>query len=127
MRIFPGLLKRFRKDQRGNIAVIFGLAVIPLISAVGCAVDYSEASRMKAKLQSAADAAAVASISKNSQGWLSASQMTGNGPVTAAQTDAMNIFYGNINTVYQQAATNNLFSLNMAQTNATVTKTGVGL
>jgi Flp pilus assembly protein TadG len=127
MRNFSGLMNRFRTDRRGNIAVIFGIALIPLISAVGCAVDYSEASRMKAKLQSAADAAAVASISKNSQGWLAASQMTGNGAVTAAQTDAMNIFYGNINTVYKQAATNNLFSLNASGTKATVTKTGVGL
>jgi Flp pilus assembly protein TadG len=126
MRVF-GLVNRFRRDQRGNIAVIFGIACIPVLSAVGCGIDYSEASRMKAKLQSAADAAAVASISKNSQGWLAASQMTGNGAVTTAQTDAMNIFYGNINTVYQQAANNGLFSLNAALTKATVTKTGVGL
>jgi Flp pilus assembly protein TadG len=127
MHIFSGLMKRFRTDQRGNIAVIFGIAVIPIISAVGVAVDYSEASRMKAKLQSAADAAAVASISQNSQGWLAASQMTGNGAVTTAQTDAMNIFYGNVYTVYKQAASNNLFSLNTSLTNATVTKTGAGL
>jgi Flp pilus assembly protein TadG len=127
MRIFPGLMNRFRRDQRGNIAVIFGIAIIPIISAVGCAVDYSEASRMKAKLQSAADAAAVASISKNSQGWVAASQMTGNGPVTTAQTDAMNIFYGNVNTVYKQATNSGLFSLNSSGTNAVVTKTGVGL
>lgn len=127
MHIFSGLMKRFRTDQRGNIAVIFGIAIIPIISAVGCAVDYSEASRMKAKLQSAADAAAVASISKNSQGWLAASQMTGNGAVTTAQTDAMNIFYGNVNTVYKQATNNGLFSLNASGTSATVTKTGVGL
>lgn len=70
MRSFSSLLNRFRRDRRGNIAVIFGIACIPLISAVGCAIDYSEATRMKAKLQSAADAAAVASISQNSRaGW----------------------------------------------------------
>ena len=53
--------------------------------------------------------------------------MTGNGAVTTAQTDAMNIFYGNVNTVYKQATNNGLFSLNASGTNATVTKTGVNL
>ena len=31
---------RFRRDQRGNIAVIFAIACVPLISAIGCAIDY---------------------------------------------------------------------------------------
>ncbi len=119
MRSFSSLLNRFRKDRRGNIAVIFAIACIPLISAVGCAIDYSEATRMKAKLQSAADAAAVASISENSPGWLAASNMTGNGEVTAAETAATNIFTGNI-----KGANNSLFTLNSIGTAATVTKTG---
>jgi Flp pilus assembly protein TadG len=123
-------MNRFRRDQRGNIAVIFGIACLPVLSAIGCAVDYSEASRMRAKLQSAADAAAVASISQNSQGWLAASQMTGNGQVTTAETDAMNIFSGNINNVYNPGNPNpgaNLFTLNTPPTTAVVTKTGVNL
>ena len=128
MRLFSGLVNRFRRDQRGNIAVIFGIACIPVLSAIGCGVDYSEASRMRAKLQSAADAAAVASISQNSQGWLAASQMTSNGAVTTAQTDAMNIFLGNINNVYNPGNPSaNLFTLNTSGTAAVVTKTGVSL
>jgi Flp pilus assembly protein TadG len=96
MRSFSGLLNRFRWDRRGNVAVIFAIACVPLISAIGCAIDYSEAMRLKAKMQSAADAAAVASISQQSAGWLAASQMSGNGQVTVAQTDATNIFNGNL-------------------------------
>ena len=122
MRSFSSLLNRFRRDQRGNIAVIFGIACVPLISAVGCAIDYSEATRMKAKLQSAADAAAVASISQQSPGWLAAANMTGNGEVTAAETAATNIFTGNIT-----GANNTLFTLNAKQTTATVMKTGPNL
>jgi Flp pilus assembly protein TadG len=130
MRASSGLMNRFRRDQRGNIAVIFGIACLPILSAVGCGVDYSEASRMRAKLQSAADAAAVASISQNSQGWLAASQMSGNGTVATAQTDAMNIFLGNINNVYNPGNPNpgaNLFTLNTPPTATVVTKTGVNL
>jgi Flp pilus assembly protein TadG len=128
MRAFSGLMNRFRRDQRGNIAVIFAIACIPILAAVGCGVDYSEASRMRAKLQSAADAAAVASISQNSQGWLAASQMTSDGPVTTAQTDATKIFLGNINNVYNPGNPGaNMFTLNTPPTAATVTKTGVNL
>jgi Flp pilus assembly protein TadG len=119
MRSLSRLMNRFRRDQRGNIAVIFAIACVPLISAIGCAIDYSEAMRIKAKMQSAADAAAVASISQNSTGWLAASNMTGNGPVTVAQTDATGIFNGNV------TASSSLF--NNKTVVATVMKTGPAL
>src|ERR1700761_7837928 len=96
MRPFSGLMKRFAKDRRGNIAVIFAIACVPVISSIGCALDYSEATRIKAKMQSAADAAAVASISQNSAGWLASTAQSSNGPVTVAQTQAVNIFNGNV-------------------------------
>jgi Flp pilus assembly protein TadG len=96
MRSYFSSMDRFRRDQRGNIAVIFAIACIPLISALGCAVDYSEATRVKAKMQSAADSAALASISQNSKGWLAASTMSTNGEVSVAETDATNIYDGNI-------------------------------
>jgi Flp pilus assembly protein TadG len=112
------LIGRFRNDRRGNIAVIFAIACIPLISAVGCAVDYSMATRMKAKLQSAADGAAVASLSQRSLGYVAAAAMTGSGSVAAGVADANNIFDGNMNnaTGYQ----------NLVRT-STVTKTGLRL
>jgi Flp pilus assembly protein TadG len=112
------LIGRFRKDRRGNIAVIFAIACIPLISAVGCAVDYSMATRMKAKLQSAADGAAVASISQRSLGYVAAGAMTSDGSVGPGVTDANNIFDGNMSnaTGYQ----------NLVRT-STVTKTGLRL
>jgi Flp pilus assembly protein TadG len=116
MRSLSGLINRFRRDQRGNIAVIFAIACVPLISAIGCAIDYSEAARIRTKMQSAADAAAVASISQKSPGWLAASTMTGNGEVTVAETEARNIFNGNVN------ASSSLFTGKTV--NATVTKTG---
>jgi Flp pilus assembly protein TadG len=89
------LLARFGRDKRANIAVIFGIAVIPIITGVGVAIDYSTATRMKAKLQSAADAASVASISQNSAGYKAAAAMTSNGPVAAGAAEASNIFNGN--------------------------------
>jgi Flp pilus assembly protein TadG len=119
MRSFFRLMDRFRRDQRGNLAVIFAVATVPLIAAIGCAIDYSEATRIKAKLQSAADAAAVASISQNSSGWLAASLMTTDGTVAQAQADATNIFNGNIN------ASTSLFNNNTVT--PVVMKTGPNL
>jgi len=120
MQSFFRLMNRFRSDQRGNLAVIFAVATIPLISAIGCAIDYSEAMRIKAKLQSAADASAVASISQQSQGWLAAMAMTADGEVGVAETDAQNIFKGNIN------ASTSLFALTNPNTYI-VQKTGAKL
>ncbi len=112
-------ISRFGRDQRGNIAVIFAIACIPLISAIGCAIDYSEATRLKTKLQSAADAAAVASISQQSKGWLAASTMTSDGEVGVAETDADNIFDGNV--------TNVSTNYTKGSRSAVVTKTGAKL
>jgi Flp pilus assembly protein TadG len=87
---------RFLGDQRGNIAVIFAIACVPLISGIGCAIDYSEAVRIQSKLQSAADSASVGSISKASAAFIAASTMTSDGPIPVGVTDAANIFNGNI-------------------------------
>jgi Flp pilus assembly protein TadG len=90
------LIGRFRRDQRGNIAVIFAITCVPLISAIGCAVDYTRIMQIQSKLQSAADAAAVGSVAKNSPGFIAAGSMTGDGSIAAGATDAGNIFDGNM-------------------------------
>src|SRR5260370_37206647 len=99
MRNLIRLIGRFHQNRRGNVAVIFAFATIPLVSAIGCAVDYSLATRMQAKLQSAADGASVASISQRSLGYIAATQMTSDGTITAGVTDANNGFDRNITTI----------------------------
>ena len=96
MRNLFRLIRRFRRDRRGNVAAIFAIACIPLISAVGCAVDYSMATRMKSKLQAAADAASVGALSVGSPAYLAAGQMGSTGPVAAGNDDARNIFNANV-------------------------------
>lgn len=56
-------LQRFSADQRGNVAIIFGLAVLPLFLGGGMAVDYGRAVVTKNHMQAAADAAALAAAS----------------------------------------------------------------
>jgi Flp pilus assembly protein TadG len=89
------IIRRFVQDQRGNIAVIFTLACVPVITVVGCAVDYSRATQVRAKLQAAADAASVGAVAKVSPAFAAAGSMTSDGPIPAGVTDARNIFSAN--------------------------------
>ncbi|MFZ5692742.1 MAG: vWA domain-containing protein [Pseudomonadota bacterium] len=54
------------RDNRGNVTMTFALALVPLIGAIGSAVDYSRANSAKVALQAAVDAAGLA-LSKDAQ------------------------------------------------------------
>jgi Flp pilus assembly protein TadG len=99
MRAFFRELGRFRDDRSGNIAVLFALALVPVISAIGCAVDYSRAAQLRTKLQAAVDAASVGSIAKTSPAYIAAGSMTANGPIPVGVTDATRLFNGNMSGV----------------------------
>jgi Flp pilus assembly protein TadG len=51
--------RRFAKADQGNIAVIFGIACVPLITFVGVAVDYSRLNAARSSMQSALDSTAL--------------------------------------------------------------------
>ena len=53
------MLAGFFKDQKGAIAPMFGLALIPILGFVGIAVDYSRAASARAALQGAIDGATL--------------------------------------------------------------------
>ena len=52
------------RDRRGGVAQTFALSVLPLCAMVGVGVDYARVQRGAERVQMAADAAAIASISK---------------------------------------------------------------
>lgn len=54
-----GLLRRLAGDSRGNVALIFGIGLLPLTLFTGMAVDYAKAARARSQLQAAADAAVL--------------------------------------------------------------------
>jgi Flp pilus assembly protein TadG len=60
-RIAPlDLARRFRGDRSGSTAIMFALSLIPLLAAVGLAVDFGRVYSVRAQTQSALDAAALA-------------------------------------------------------------------
>jgi Flp pilus assembly protein TadG len=68
---------RFVSARDGNVAVIFTIALVPLISFLGAAIDYSRANRARTAMQSAMDSTALM-LSKD---------LT-SGKITADQVDA---------------------------------------
>ncbi len=52
-------LRAFARAREGNVAVIFAIALVPVVAAAGAAVDYSRANSVKADLQAALDSTAL--------------------------------------------------------------------
>src|ERR687898_2471073 len=62
------MVRAFWHSQDGNVAVTFTIALLPLLTAVGGAVDYTLTSLKAAELQSALDSAALAIATKLDSG-----------------------------------------------------------
>jgi len=74
--------RRLRRDPRGNVMLLFGLALIPLVFATGMGIDYGKAMRLQTQMEAAADAAALAAVSQQALNWTPA----------VAKTTAKNFF-----------------------------------
>jgi Flp pilus assembly protein TadG len=55
-------IKQFNKNENGAIAIMFAFGLVPLIGVVGASVDYTKATKDRASLQQAVDAAALAGV-----------------------------------------------------------------
>jgi Flp pilus assembly protein TadG len=75
-------MRRFIRDRKGNVAIIFALSIIPCIFLTGMALDFTSASQKRVILNAAADAAALAAVTPTMMGQSN----------TNAQTAATNIF-----------------------------------
>lgn len=56
------IARRFFSARDGNVAVIFALAIVPVVVGTGAAVDYSKASQARAAMQGALDSTALTLI-----------------------------------------------------------------
>jgi Flp pilus assembly protein TadG len=61
------LLKKLRRDKKGNVAMLFALALVPMAGFVGLSVDYSRKLAATERLQSAIDAATLSGASLPSE------------------------------------------------------------
>ena len=56
---FRDQLRAFGRARRGNVAITFALATLPILGGVGAAVDFSHANSVKVALQAALDSTAL--------------------------------------------------------------------
>jgi len=84
VKIMIDLFRRFGRDRRANVAIIFAVAMLPTVYLLGMGLDFSSAVRRQSQLDAAADAAAIAAVTP--------AMMAQNS--TVATTTATNIFNG---------------------------------
>jgi len=65
---------RFAKADQGNIAVLFAIATVPILSFVGAAIDYTRANSARSSMQAALDSTALMVAKDLSDGTITASQ-----------------------------------------------------
>lgn len=59
---FPQLFRSLLGSRGGNTAITFGIAAIPLLGALGAALDFARVAKMRSTLQSAMDASVLAGL-----------------------------------------------------------------
>src|SRR5690349_1912792 len=62
-------LRTFTAAKDGSVVTIFALALLPLITAIGMAVDYSRASATRTSVQDALDSAILAGAKDGGASW----------------------------------------------------------
>lgn len=67
MLVNRNLIAKFASARRGNVAMIFGLLLIPVLLAAGIAIDYTRTAQAKAVIQEASDAALLRAARMRSQ------------------------------------------------------------
>ncbi|MBR1271115.1 TadE/TadG family protein [Bradyrhizobium sp. AUGA SZCCT0222] len=66
---------RFAKADQGNIAVLFAIAAVPILSFVGAAIDYTRANSARSSMQAALDSTALMLAKDLSDGTIKASDI----------------------------------------------------
>ena len=66
---------QFGRSDRGNIAVIFAIALLPILGFIGAAVDYTRANRARSSMQAALDSTALMLSKDLSEGAITTSQI----------------------------------------------------
>ncbi|HEV7877354.1 pilus assembly protein [Bradyrhizobium sp.] len=70
-----GAATRFIRADEGNIAVLFGIALLPILSFIGAAVDYTRANSARSSMQAALDSTALMLSKDLSEGAITPSQV----------------------------------------------------
>lgn len=96
LKSFPNEIAAFRRQEGGAVALIFALALIPLVAFTGIAVDYGLGVRDASLLRAAVDAAALSAVSPGSQGYQQAQAASGDITLTVDPTPYIGMMQANL-------------------------------
>lgn len=95
LRKFRAAAGRFIGAREGNVAVIFALSAIPIISFVGAAIDYTRANAARSSMQAALDSTALMLSKDLSMGTINTTQISSKASAYFSalyhNTDAQNV------------------------------------
>jgi Flp pilus assembly protein TadG len=98
--------RRFRRDERGSMAMMMGLATIPILFSVGAGVDYGAANMAKSKLDAVADTAALSAVDHQAiTGTAAAAQTTAQTTFTAEAVNIPNVIVTNVTATVTDSTT----------------------
>ncbi len=95
--------RKFRRDRRGNVAMMYALALPIIMFGVGLAIDYTRAMQVQTQMDAAADAAVLAALTPS---MMQQSNAT-------AKTAAQNMFNGQIAPIGSLAAGDTSLTINV--------------
>jgi Flp pilus assembly protein TadG len=117
---FRSSASRFIRADQGNIAITFGIALLPILGFVGAAVDYTRVSSSRASMQSALDSTALM-LSKDL-----ASGVIRSTDIDAKAKTYFAALYTNTNAIVAPADIHGVYTPNSGSASATVAVTGSG-
>jgi Flp pilus assembly protein TadG len=98
-------VRRFGRHEDGSMALMVGLAAIPIIFSIGAGVDYSTASMAKTKLDAVADTAALAAVDHQAiAGTAAAAQATSQNVFNAEAINLANVTVTNVTVTVTDAS-----------------------
>lgn len=118
-----GRLSRFGRDNRGNVAMIFGLSLLPLLGAVGLAIDFGNVMAARTKAQMATDAAVLqaAGVARDLIKTGDGSPSATTAAITDAKKRAAALFKAHAD---QSKLSNATFAIDIVRTGQTISASG---
>jgi Flp pilus assembly protein TadG len=101
----PHWLLAFWQERRGAVAATFGLAVVPIMLALGAAVDYERAALTRSRLQQALDSAVLAGASQLPSQSVTVATNVFNSDAPTAGSPALSVAFQSSATSFSGAAT----------------------
>jgi Flp pilus assembly protein TadG len=115
--------RRFLRDSRGNVAVLFAVALVPILTFVGAAIDYSRANAARSSMQSALDSTSLMLSRDLTNGTITTSEIATKATAYFAalytSTDAQNIA---VTANYTSASTTTAATIQIAASGQIITQ-----